>query len=55
MPRQRRNVLISVLFVVFGGPAIVLVYIPFWITRFRVPPVEPRWRLHFTPWKGVQE
>jgi protein-S-isoprenylcysteine O-methyltransferase Ste14 len=47
MPAQRRNVLISVLFVVFGGPGLVLVYVPFWITRFRIPPGEPRWQMIF--------
>ncbi len=42
MRSQRSNVLISALFVVLGGPGIVLVYVPWWITRFRVPPQEPR-------------
>jgi protein-S-isoprenylcysteine O-methyltransferase Ste14 len=41
MRSQKSNALISVLFIVFGGPGIVLVYVPFWITRFRVPQ-EPR-------------
>jgi protein-S-isoprenylcysteine O-methyltransferase Ste14 len=37
-----RKLLVSLLFVVLGGPGIVLVYIPFAITRFRLPPQEPR-------------
>ncbi len=41
MRSQKSNVLISALFVVFGGPGLVLVYVPLWITRFRVPPEEP--------------
>jgi protein-S-isoprenylcysteine O-methyltransferase Ste14 len=41
MRSQGRNALISALFVVLGGPGLVLVYVPFWITRFRVPPREP--------------
>jgi protein-S-isoprenylcysteine O-methyltransferase Ste14 len=42
MRPYRRNALVSALFVVFGGPGIVLVYVPFAITRFRLPPHEPR-------------
>ncbi len=45
MRTQRRNVLISALFVVFGGPGFVLVYIPFWMTRFRVPAAEAGWQI----------
>jgi protein-S-isoprenylcysteine O-methyltransferase Ste14 len=41
MASVRRRVIVSVLFVVFGGPAFALVYIPFWITHFRVPAAEP--------------
>lgn len=45
MATLRRNVFISVLFVVFGGPGFVLVYIPFWMTRFRIPSDEPLWEI----------
>ncbi|HZP04237.1 MAG TPA: isoprenylcysteine carboxylmethyltransferase family protein [Terracidiphilus sp.] len=45
MPARRRNVLISVSFVVFGGPGFLLVYIPYWLTRFRIPPDEPLWQI----------
>jgi protein-S-isoprenylcysteine O-methyltransferase Ste14 len=38
---QRRNVIVSILFVVFGGPGIILLYLPLWITRFRIPAGEP--------------
>lgn len=42
MASSRRNIIVSVLFVIFGGPGIVLVYLPLWITRFRIPAGEPR-------------
>jgi protein-S-isoprenylcysteine O-methyltransferase Ste14 len=45
MAAFRRNVIVSVLFVVLGGPAFALVYIPFWIARFRIPAGEPRWQM----------
>jgi protein-S-isoprenylcysteine O-methyltransferase Ste14 len=45
MASFRRNVVVSVLFVVFGGPAIVLICVPFWITRFRIPAGEPAWQM----------
>lgn len=40
----RRSVIVSILFTLFGGPGIVLVYLPFEITRFRVPLGEPFWQ-----------
>ena len=39
----RRSVIVSILFTLFGGPGIVLVYLPLAITRFRVPADEPQW------------
>jgi protein-S-isoprenylcysteine O-methyltransferase Ste14 len=45
MASVRRSVIVSVLFVAFGGPGFVLVYIPFWIARFRIPAGEPLWRV----------
>jgi protein-S-isoprenylcysteine O-methyltransferase Ste14 len=42
---RRRNVIVSVLFTLFGGPAIALVWLPLWITRFRVPAGEPVWQM----------
>lgn len=45
MPSHRRNVIVSLLFVVFGGPGIVLVYLPLLITHFRIPAGEPLWRV----------
>lgn len=47
MASLRRNVIVSVLFTVFGGPGMVLVYLPFWFTRFRVPAGEPWWQIAF--------
>lgn len=41
MPSLRWNIGISVLFTLFGGPALVLVYVPWAITRFEVPDSEP--------------
>ena len=45
MASLRRNVIVSILFTVFGGPGIVLVYLPFWFTRFRVPAGEAWWQI----------
>jgi protein-S-isoprenylcysteine O-methyltransferase Ste14 len=44
MASHRRNIVVSILFVVFGGPGILLAYLPWWITRFHVPMAEPRWQ-----------
>ena len=41
MAHLRRNIAISLLFTLFGGPGIVLGYFPWSITRFRVPRDEP--------------
>ena len=41
MASTRTNVLASVLFTLFGGPGLVLVFFPWIITRFRLPPHEP--------------
>lgn len=41
------NVLVSVLFTFFGGPGIVLVYIPWRITRFHIAPDQPLATLFF--------
>lgn len=45
MASLRRSLAVSLLFTVFGGPGIVLVYLPYAITRFRIPPDEPVWEL----------
>ena len=45
MASLRRSVVVSVLFTIFGGPGMVLVYLPYWITRFRVPAGPPLWRI----------
>ena len=36
-----RNIAISALFTLFGGPSLLLVFIPWAITRFRIPAGEP--------------
>ncbi len=43
MRSQSKNVVVSILFFVFGGPAILLVYLPYWLTHFRIPADEPHW------------
>lgn len=40
---RRKNLLVTYAFVLFGGPGILAVYVPAWITRWRVPP---------TPWES---
>ena len=45
MASLRRSVIVSLLFIVFGGPAIAVVYVPFRITRFRIPAGEPVWQM----------
>jgi protein-S-isoprenylcysteine O-methyltransferase Ste14 len=45
MASLRRNIIVSILFAIFGGPGIVLVYLPLWLTRFRVPAGESRWQI----------
>ncbi len=42
MASFRRSVVVSILFTLFGGPGIVLVALPWLITRFRMP-AEPWW------------
>ena len=44
MATLRRNTVISILFIVLGGPGIVLVYLPLWFTHFDVPAGEPLWQ-----------
>jgi protein-S-isoprenylcysteine O-methyltransferase Ste14 len=41
MPSLGGNIAISTLFTLFGGPGLVLVLIPRWLTHFRVPAHEP--------------
>ncbi len=45
MATFRRSVIVSILFTVLGGPAIGLVYVPLWLTHFRVPAGEPWWQM----------
>ena len=37
--------LVTCAFIVFGGPGIVTVYIPAWITRWQIPSIPWGWRL----------
>ena len=41
MATLRRNIVVSLFFTLFGGPALVLGYVPWIITHFRIPPQEP--------------
>jgi protein-S-isoprenylcysteine O-methyltransferase Ste14 len=43
MQSQRRNAIVSALFTLFGGPGIVLFWLPLWLTHFRPVPGEPVW------------
>src|SRR5258708_4119017 len=36
-----RSILVSMLFTLFGGPGILLVYVPWRVTGFRIPSGEP--------------
>jgi protein-S-isoprenylcysteine O-methyltransferase Ste14 len=45
MASLQRNVVVSILFVLFGGPGILLFFLPLWITRFRIPFQEPGWQI----------
>ena len=45
MAGLRRSVIVSVLFAVVGGPGIVLVYLPLWITHFHIPAGVPWWQV----------
>jgi protein-S-isoprenylcysteine O-methyltransferase Ste14 len=45
MASLRRSMIVSLLFVVFGGPGIILVYIPLWLTHFYIPAGEPGWQM----------
>ncbi|HLY41636.1 MAG TPA: isoprenylcysteine carboxylmethyltransferase family protein [Terracidiphilus sp.] len=47
MPSLRWNIAISVLFTLFGGPALLLAYIPWTITRFRIPAYETQAQIFF--------
>jgi protein-S-isoprenylcysteine O-methyltransferase Ste14 len=39
-----RNAAVSVAFTLFGGPGILLFFLPWWMTRFRIPAGEPLWQ-----------
>jgi protein-S-isoprenylcysteine O-methyltransferase Ste14 len=41
MASLRRSVTVSVLFTLFGGPGMLLVFVPWLLTRFRMAPGEP--------------
>jgi protein-S-isoprenylcysteine O-methyltransferase Ste14 len=45
MASFRRNVIFSILFVLFGGPGIILFFLPLWITGFHVPAWEQWWQI----------
>ena len=45
MASLRRSVLVSALFTLFGGPGIVLGYLPYTHTHFQIPSSEPLWQM----------
>ena len=42
---KRKNLLVSILFTLFGGPGPIGFYIPAWITRWHIPPDGRAWRI----------
>ena len=44
MPSLAKSAAVSTAFTLFGGPGILLGFLPWWITRFRVPAAEPLWQ-----------
>ena len=44
MASLEKSAAVSVAFTLFGGPGILLFFLPWWMTRFRIPPVEPTWQ-----------
>lgn len=44
MASLSRSAIVSVIFVIFGGPGILLVLVPRLITGFRLPRGEPWWQ-----------
>ena len=42
---KRKNLLVTILFTIFGGPGTVGIYIPAWITRWHIPPDGRTWRI----------
>lgn len=45
MPSRRKSAAVSILFTLFGGPGILLVYIPWRVTQLRPPTSEPLWQI----------
>lgn len=45
MATLKRSITVSILFTLFGGPGLVLVIAPWWLTRLRVPAGEPAWQI----------
>ena len=45
MASLQKNVAVSALFTVFGGPGILLVLVPWLATHFRIPAKEPSWQV----------
>lgn len=43
MATLKRSITVSILFTVFGGPGLVLVIVPWLLTRFHVPSGETTW------------
>jgi len=41
---KTKNILVSLAFIAFGGPGILAVYLPAWITRWRIPQDGWGWR-----------
>lgn len=44
MSSLAKSAAVSAAFTLFGGPGILLAFLPWWITRFRIPAGEPAWQ-----------
>jgi protein-S-isoprenylcysteine O-methyltransferase Ste14 len=42
---KNKNLLITILFTLFGGPGLISFYIPAWITHWHIPPDGRTWRV----------
>lgn len=41
MPSLPKSAMVSLAFTLFGGPGILLFFLPWWMTRFHIPSAEP--------------
>jgi protein-S-isoprenylcysteine O-methyltransferase Ste14 len=44
VPSPVKSATVSLAFTLFGGPGVLLFFLPLWITQFRIPAGEPLWQ-----------